>query len=230
MAFDANNLPDVTGVTIAILGGTGDQGRGLGYRFAVAGHPVTIGSRTVARAEATAAELADLPGVAAPIRGMLNAPAAQQADIVIIALPWDGHADTLAELADDLAGKIVVDCVNPLGFDSRGPYALPVPEGSATQQAAALLPNSRVCGAFHHVSSVLLTDPAVAEIELDIMVLGEDREAVRVVQALAGQIPGCRGVHAGRLRNAPQVEAFTANLLVLNRRYKVHAGVRITQL
>ncbi|MPZ29207.1 MAG: NADPH-dependent F420 reductase, partial [Micromonosporaceae bacterium] len=112
----------------------------------------------------------------------------------------------------------------------RGPFPLPVPEGSAAEQAAALLPGSRVCAAFHHVSAELLIDPAVQRVELDVLVLGEDREAVRTVQALAGQIPGVRGIHAGRLRNAHQVEALTANLLAINRRYRVHSGVRVTGL
>jgi len=120
--------------------------------------------------------------------------------------------------------------VNPLGFDGRGPYAIPVPEGSAAQQAEALLPESRVCAAFHHVSAALLTDPAVDRVDLDVLVLGDDRDAAAVVQALAQRIDGVRGVWAGRLRNAGQVEALTANLVAINKRYKVHAGVRVTDL
>lgn len=229
MVFDPGGLPDVSELTIGVLGGTGDQGRGLGYRLARAGQPVVIGSRTAARGAAAAAELAEMPGVEVPVRGDDNRAAAMLADVVIVALPWAGHAATLAELADVLAGKIVVDCVNPLGVDERGPHPLAAPvEGSAAEQAAALLPASRVCAAFHHVSASLLADPAVARFELDVLVLGDDREAVRVVQALAGRIPGLRGLHAGRLRNAWQVEALTANLLVINRRYKAHAGLRVT--
>jgi NADPH-dependent F420 reductase len=150
--------------------------------------------------------------------------------VVIAALPWAGHAATLAALAEPLRDTIVVDCVNPLGFDKRGPYPLPVPEGSATEQAAALLPGSRVCGAFHHVSAELLADPEVAQMELDVLVLADDRDAAAAVQALAARIPGMRGVYAGRLRNAHQVEALTANLIAINRRYKVHAGLRVTDL
>jgi NADPH-dependent F420 reductase len=150
--------------------------------------------------------------------------------VVIAAVPWDAHESTLRALAPALAGKIVVDCVNPLGFDGRGPFAIPVPEGSAAQQAEALLPESRVCAAFHHVSAVLLTDPAVDKVDLDVLVLGDDRDAAAVVQALAQRINGMRGVWAGRLRNAGQVEALTANLIAVNKRYKVHAGVRVTDL
>ena len=215
----------VDGLAVAILGGTGDQGRGLARRFAIAGHPVIIGSRSAERAEAAAAELG-APGIS----GMANAEAARASDIVIAAVPWEGHGKLLAALAPDLAGKIVVDCVNPLGFDSRGAYALPVPEGSAAEQAAALLPDSRVVAAFHHVSAVLLLDPEVSSFDLDVLVLGDNREATDLVQALAARIPGMRGVYAGRLRNARQVEALTANLISVNRRYKSHAGLRITDI
>lgn len=230
MAFDDSAFPDVSGLTIGILGGTGDQGRGLAYRLARAGQRVVIGSRTASRGEQAAAEIADLPAVSATVSGADNHTAAAQADVVIVAVPWSGHAATLTELAAPLAGKIVIDCVNPLGFDRRGPYPLEVPEGSAAEQAAALLPDSRVCGAFHHVSAVLLADPAVSEFDLDVLVLTDDREAGVVVQAIAGRIPGMRGVYAGRLRNARQVEALTANLIAINRRYQVHAGIRVTDL
>jgi 8-hydroxy-5-deazaflavin:NADPH oxidoreductase len=124
----------------------------------------------------------------------------------------------------------VVDCVNPLGFDGRGPYPLAVPEGSAAEQAAALLPGSRVCAAFHHVSAVVLADPDVDHIDLDVLVVGDDREATAQVQALAGRIPKVRGVYAGSLRNAHQIEALTANLIAVNRRYRAHAGIRIAGL
>lgn len=225
MTFDESALPDVSDVTVGILGGTGPQGRGLAYRFARGGLTVRIGSRDAARGEQAAAELAGVDNVT----GGGNEYAAD-ADVVIVAVPWEAHEPTLRSLKDQLEGKIVVDCVNPLGFDGRGPYALAVPEGSAAQQAEALLPGSRVCAAFHHVSAVLLADPEVAQIELDVLVLGDDREAAAVVQAIAGRVDGMRGVWAGRLRNAAQVEAFTANLIAINKRYKVHAGVRVTDL
>jgi 8-hydroxy-5-deazaflavin:NADPH oxidoreductase len=230
MSFDASSLPDVSDVTVGIFGCTGPQGRGLAYRLARGGLAVRVGSRVAERGEQTAAELAALPGVAPGlVTGGDNAYAAASG-VVIVAVPWEGHESTLRSLAPALAGKIVVDCVNPLGFDGRGPYAIPVPEGSAAQQAEALLPESRVCAAFHHVSAVLLSDPEVDEVDLDVLVLGDDREAAAVVQALAQRISGMRGVWAGRLRNAAQVEALTANLIAINKRYKVHAGVRVTDL
>ncbi|GLY20758.1 NADPH-dependent F420 reductase [Micromonospora sp. NBRC 101691] len=231
MAYDASALPDVSGLTVGIIGGTGDQGRGLAYRFARAGQTVLIGSRSAERAEEAAREIAALPGVAAAtVAGAGNEEVARRSDVVIVAVPWDGHAATVAALAGPLAGKIVVDCVNPLGFDKQGPYALTVEEGSAVQQAAALLPESRVCAAFNHVSAPLLADPEIDRIQLDVLVCTEDRDAAAVVAALAARIPGMRGIYAGRLRNAHQIEAFTANLIAINKRYKAHAGIRVTDL
>jgi NADPH-dependent F420 reductase len=228
MALDLSTLPDVSGLTVGILGGTGDQGRGLAFRLARAGQPVLIGSRNTERAVLAAAELTEASGTV--VGAGDNASVSVRADVLIVAVPYEAHAATLISLEDKLIGKIVVDCVNPLGFDKQGPYPLDVPEGSAAQQAAALLPQSTVCAAFHHVSSELLADPSVDKIDLDVLVLGEDREACAVVQALAGRINGMRGVYAGRLRNAGQVEALTANLIAINKRYKVHAGIRVTDL
>ncbi len=216
------------GLTVAVLGGTGPQGRGLARRFAAAGVRVVLGSRDATRAVATATDLAAATG--GDVTGADNAGAARAGDVVVVAVPWDGHADLLAGLRQELAGKVVVDCVNPLGFDKQGAFALRVEEGSAAQQAAALLPDSRVVAAFHHVSAVLLEDPEVTDVGTDVMVLGDDREATDLVQALAGVVPGMRGVYAGRLRNAGQVEALTANLISCNRRYKAHAGIRVTDV
>ncbi len=218
--------PELTSLTIAVLGGTGPQGRGLARRFAAAGLDVVLGSRSAERAAEAAAALAS----AGRVRGTSNAEAAAAGDIVLVVVPWDGHAGLLASLTEELAGKIVVDCVNPLGFDKQGAFALPVPEGSATQQAAAILTGSRVVGAFHNVSAVLLEDPDVERVETDVLVLGDDREATDLVQSLADVVPGMRGLYGGRLRNAHQVEAFTANLISVNRRYKAHAGMRVTDV
>jgi NADPH-dependent F420 reductase len=216
--------PPLAGTTIAVLGGTGPQGRGLARRFAAAGLTVVIGSRSADRAAATAAD------IGGPVTGADNDSAAAAGDIVILAVPWEGHRELVEGLAPALAGKVVVDCVNPLGFDKLGAFPLPVEEGSAAQQAAALLPDSTVVAAFHHVSAVLLEDPSVASVDTDVLVLGDKREATDLVRALAEAIPGVRGVYGGRLRNANQVEAFTANLISINRRYKAHAGLRVTDL
>jgi len=224
-------LPRVTALdstTVAVLGGTGPQGRGLARRFAAAGIRVVIGSRSAERAGTAAKELADATG--GDVTGKDNREAADHGDIVIVAVPWEGHRELLESLAQPLAGKVVVDCVNPLGFDKQGAYALAVEEGSAAQQAAAILEESRVTAAFHHVSAVLLEDPDVEEVDTDVLVLGDDREATDLVRALADAVPGMRGVYAGRLRNAHQVEALTANLISVNRRYKAHAGLRVTDV
>ncbi|MFJ9866173.1 NADPH-dependent F420 reductase [Streptomyces sp. NPDC101165] len=223
-AKDPWDLPDVSGLVVGVIGGTGPQGKGLAYRLARAGQKVIIGSRATERARAAAEELGY------GVEGADNAETARRSDIVIVAVPWDGHGKTLESLREELAGKLVVDCVNPLGFDKQGAYALKPEEGSAAQQAAALLPDSRVAAAFHHLSAVLLQDPDIEEIDTDVMVLGEARADVEIVQALAGRIPGMRGVFAGRLRNAHQVESLVANLISVNRRYKAHAGLRVTDV
>jgi NADPH-dependent F420 reductase len=228
--------PSLQGKTIGILGGTGPQGRGLALRFAAAGLPVVIGSRSDEKAAMTAKEITSeldasttsaVPGV---VRWSDNAGASATADIVLVVVPWDGHKELLETIRPELTGKVVVDCVNPLGFDKQGAHALPVDEGSATEQAQAVLPQSTVVGAFHNVSAVLLNDAQLAPVDTDVLVLGDEREATDLVQDLASVIPGVRGVYAGRRRNAHQVEALTANLISVNRRYKAHAGLRVSDI
>jgi 8-hydroxy-5-deazaflavin:NADPH oxidoreductase len=220
---------DPTTLTVGVLGGTGAQGKGLALRWAKAGISVIIGSRAAERAESSAAEYRELTGTD-HIRGADNATCAAEADVVLAAVPWESHAETLKGLVEPLRGKILIDCVNPIGFDKKGPYPLPVEEGSVAQQAEQLLPESRVTAAFHNVSAVLLADLSQDEVDCDVLVLGDDREATDVVRALADAIPGVRGVFGGRLRNAYQIECLTANLIAINRRYKVHAGIKITDL
>jgi 8-hydroxy-5-deazaflavin:NADPH oxidoreductase len=225
-AAQTAGIPDISDLVIGVLGGTGDQGRGLAMRLSMAGHRVLIGSRDAARAQSAANELGGRPLLA----GGVNAEIAAEADVVIAAMPWDGHRALLEALRGPLAGKVVIDCVNPIGFDSHGAYAIVVPEGSAAQQAAEVLPDSAVVGAFHHVSAQLLLDPEVDDLDQDVLVLGDDRTATDVTIAIASELPGVRGVYAGRLRNCGQIEALTANLVSINRRYKGHAGIRITDI
>lgn len=212
------------GMRIGVLGGTGDQGRGLARRLALAGLDLVIGSRDATRAESVARE------VGLGVRGASNEECARTCDIVIVAVPWAGHEALLGSLVESLDGKVVIDCVNPLGFDKQGAFALSVEEGSAAQQAARILVGSRVVAAFHHISAILLLDESVASIDTDVLVLGDDREASDLAQALADLIPGIRGIYGGRLRNAGQVEAMTANLISINRRYQAHAGLRVTDV
>ena len=209
---------------VGIVGGTGPQGRGLARRLSQGGVEVVLGSRSADRALDSAQGLGD------GVRGGTNEDCVRAAGVVIVAVPWDGHRDTLVALADELAGKVVVDRVNPLAFDKQGAYPVRVPEGSAAQQAQALAPGATVVAAFHHLSAVTLLDESVQSVDSDVLVLGDDREATDLVQALAERIAGCRGIFAGRLRNAGQVEALTANLIAVNRRYKVHAGLRVTDV
>lgn len=220
---------DLAAVRIGVVGGTGPQGRGLAYRWALGGLSVVVGSRDVDRAEQAAAVLQARSG-SQRVRGADNAGCAAESDVVLVAIPFAGHAALLESLRPSLVGRIVIDCANPLGFDKRGPFVHVVPEGSAAQQAQALLPESRVTAAFHHVSAVLLDDPEVTSLDIDVLVLGDDREATDLVCALADALPGVRGIYGGRLRNAGQVEALTANLVAINKRYRTHAGIRITDL
>jgi NADPH-dependent F420 reductase len=217
-------MTSATDLTVGVIGGTGPQGKGLALHWSAAGMRVAIGSRDPDRAATAAAELDG------DVSGATNADVAATSDLIVVTVPWDGHADTVRTLAPYAGGKIVVDCVNPLGFDKRGPYPLPVEAGSAAEQAQALLPDATVVAAFHHVSAVLLADPEVTSFDLDVLVLGEVREAVQTVIGLVDVIPGMRGIYAGRLRNAGQVEALTANLIAINRRYKAHSGIRVTDV
>lgn len=213
--------PSLNGLSVGVLGGTGEQGRGLARRFAMAGIPVRLGSRTAERAAEAAADLAG-------VTGCLNQEAAG-ADVVIVAVPWDGHETLLRGLAGRLEGRLVVDCVNPLAFGKGGPRPIAVPEGSAAQQAAALLPGSRVCAAFHHVSARLLLE-GDGPIDTDVLVAGDAREDKDLVIALAGTIEGVRGIDAGPLQLAAQLESMTAVLIAVNKRYKAHAGLRVTDV
>jgi NADPH-dependent F420 reductase len=214
--------------TIAVVGGTGPQGKGLGYRFARHGYDVLLGSRSEERAQAAADEVRARIDTAA-VTGADNAEAAGAADVVVLAVPYDGHDALVAGLADALAGKIVVSCVNPLGFDKDGPYGLDVPR-SAAESAAALVPTARVVGAFHHVSAANLWGPAEYLDHEDVLVCGDDAEAKDVVIELARAVTSRPGVDAGRLRLARQLEPLTAVLISVNKRYKVRSGIAVSGL
>jgi 8-hydroxy-5-deazaflavin:NADPH oxidoreductase len=214
-------------LTIGLLGGTGPQGRGLALRLALAGHRVLLGSRDPGRAAKVVGELSG--GRDLPIQGVGNSDAAAGADVVFLVFPFAGQADVLPDLAGPIGGKVVVDVINPLGWDQDGPFPLQVAEGSAAEQAAALLPQARVVAAFHHAAPRLLADPD-RQVETDVLVAGDDPAAKAVVLGLADQLPGCRGIDTGPLRLARQLEGFTAVIVGINRRYRIHAGLRISRL
>lgn len=213
--------------TIAVIGGTGPQGRGLAYRWARHGYPVVIGSRAADRASATAEEIrARVPD--GSVTGASNGDAAGSADVVVLAVPYDGHDELVKSLAEPLAGKVVVSCVNPLGFDKQGPFGLDVPGGSAAETAAALVPGARVVGAFHHVSAVSLWGEEEYLDHEDVLVCGDDADAKAVAIELARAVTSRAGVDAGRLRLARQLEPLTAVLISINKRYKTRSGIAIS--
>jgi NADPH-dependent F420 reductase len=214
-------------LTIGLLGGTGPQGRGLALRLALAGHRVLLGSRYPEKAAAIVAEL--LGGRDLPVHGVANRDAARGAEVVFLVFPFAGQAAVLPGLAEAIGAKVVVDVINPFGWDEAGPRLVEVPEGSAAEQAQALLPSARVVAAFHHAAPKLLADPD-REVETDVLVAGDDQAAKGLVVELADQIPGCRGVDAGPLRLARQLEGFTAVIVSVNHRYRIHAGLRISRL
>lgn len=217
----------MTSHSIAVIGGTGPQGRGLAYRWARHGHRVVLGSRSAERAEATAGEIRDrVP--AADVTGAANRDAVASADVVVLAVPYDGHDGLVASLADVLDGKIVVSCVNPLGFDKLGPYGLDVPGGSAAEAAAALAPGARLVGAFHHVSAPSLWGDEEYLDHEDVLVCGDDGEAKDVVAELAEAVTSRTGIDAGRLRIARQLETWTAVLISINKRYRARSGTSIS--
>ena len=211
---------------VAVVGGTGPQGRGLGYRFALAGHDVVIGSRDETRAKAGAEEIAARLGAVASVRGAANRAAVADADVVLLAVPHVGHADLVEDLAEDLAGKILISCVNPLGFDKEGPFGLVLAE-SAAEEAQRLVPSARVVGAFHHVAAASLwASPDLLGHE-DVLVCGSDSAAKDIVCELARSVTGRPGLDVGALRLARQLEPLTAVLISINKRYKTRSGVAI---
>lgn len=211
---------------IAVLGGTGDEGLGLALRFAAAGQTVIVGSRSAERAQAAAHQIrAAVPG--ADASGAENTDAARDAELVFISVPYSAQRPTLEPLREIASGKLVVTVVAPLAFGKGGPHAIAVPEGSAAQEAQAILAESRVVSAFHNLSAHRLQQLG-EPVECDVVVCGDDRDARRTVIDLAATIPGVRGIDGGPLAYSRYVEDLTALLLALNRRYKTEAGIRMT--
>lgn len=210
---------------LGLIGGTGPEGRGLALRFALAGEDVLIGSRDAKRAEQAACRIRSYE-VNGSVEGALNIDAARRADIVLVAVPYEGHRDTLTALRGTLAGKLVVDVAAPLVVERGRARAVPVEEGSAALQARSILPHSTVAAAFQTISARDLLVPDRA-IDSDVIVCADDSRAKSTVMGLVEKIDRLRAVDGGGLENARYVEDFTALLLNINRIYKAHSSIRI---
>ena len=213
--------------TIAVIGGTGELGSALAKRWAAAGYPVVLGSRSKQKAQAAAEKMNADAGVAS-VTGEDNRAAAAAADIVVVAVPYASHESILDEIKPAVAGKIVVDAVVPLVLAKVSVVKLP-PDGSAALIAQRLLAGTaRVQAAFHNVSAAKLHSSGT--VDCDVLVFGDDQAARAVVIELA-DAAGTRGIDGGPLANSAAAEALTSVLIGINRRYKVEgAGIRVTGL
>ena len=214
-------------MNIAILGGTGKEGAGLATRWALAGHSIIIGSRDAARAHDKAVELRERTHKLT-IVGHDNAEAAALGDVVVVALPHTGLSATLPPTRPACRGKVVISTVVPLTFGGPRLFT-PPPAGSAAEEVQALLPESKVVAAFHHIAAHELAETE-HPIECDLLVCGADADAKAVVTEL-GRSMGLRSIDVGPLTNAGPVEGITALLATINRRYKLkNSGIQITGL
>jgi NADPH-dependent F420 reductase len=214
-------------MSIGILGGTGPAGRGLAVRLASAGDHIVIGSRDETRAKEVAGQLvAAWPDRPLVIEGAANQGAAS-CDLVVVATPWDSAIPTVQALAPALAGKVVVSMANALIKEGREFLALIPPRGSVAASIQAALPESLVSAAFHHLPAAemeKLTTPMAA----DVLVCSDHAEASATTVALVDRIEGLRGVDAGGLSQAAAIEAFTAVLITVNIRHKVHTALQLS--
>jgi len=219
---------------VAIIGGTGDQGFGLALRWARAGQRIIIGSRVRARAEEAAARAISQLGGGARVEGMENPAAAAAAPFVVLTVPFEAQIATLKSLQSAMKpGQVLVDVTVPLeaGVGGSPSRVLGVWAGSAAEQAAENAPKGvRVAAAFHNVSAEALQH-LDSPVDCDVLVCGQDAETRQAVRPWVERIPGCNFVDGGPLANARTIEALTALLIGINRRYKTsHAGIRITGL
>ena len=215
---------------IAILGGTGPEGFGLALRWAGAGETVIIGSRDAKRAQDAAARIQQKV-TSAKISGSENSAACAAANIVVLTVPFEGHATLLKQIKPAIRpGSIVIDATVPLAASvgGRASRTLGVWQGSAAQETAELLPEVPVVAAFQNVGSELLNGDG--PVDCDVIVCSDDAKAAQAVRALAVKIPGVRVIDGGKLENARILEQVTALLIGLNIRHKGHSGIRITGL
>lgn len=218
--------------SIAILGGTGPEGSGLALRWAQAGETVIIGSRDAQRAQQTAEKIRLQAGADAKISGLENVAACAAADLVVLTIPFPGHAALIRQLKPALRpGSITIDATVPLAASvgGRASRTLGVWQGSAAQETAELVPNGvAVVAAFHNVGAEMLHAPG--PVDCDVIVCSDDAEAGLTVRQLASRIAGVRALDGGKLENSRILEQITALLVGLNIRHKGHSGIRITGL
>jgi NADPH-dependent F420 reductase len=212
---------------IGILGGTGPAGSALAARLASIGYQTVIGSRSKYRAmEARDTMVAKWPDIES-LLGFGDNAAAAACDVVVIATPWDSAATTAQENADLLSGKILISMANALVRVGHEFQPLVPPRGSVAAHVQAALPQCRVVAAFHHLPATELGHLG-EPIESDVLICGDDPDAVKTVSEMVAKIPGCRPLDAGELSNATAIEAFTAVLLQLNVRYKTRVAPKLT--
>ena len=217
---------------VAVIGGTGPEGRGLAARFALAGDHVIIGSRQAERAERVADELrAHLGNAAAAseISCAENSAAVSGADIVVLAMPFDGVEALLGELAPALAGRLILDVVVPLR-QVKGVFTLvPVPAGSAGELIQQIVPQASVVSGFKNLSAKELWDVEHV-LHGDVLLCSDHPEATRELVQRIARMPELRAVDAGALANSRTLESITALLRNLNRRYRATTSIQILGL
>lgn len=219
-------MNETTLQTIALLGGTGKEGKGLAYRWAKFGYKVLIGSRTPPKAIEAANDLNSLLEGQTHIDGLANAEAAQQADIVVLTVPFSAHEATLESLKDFIQGKLFIDVTVPLVLPKVTKVQMPE-AGSAAQQARQILGDGvEVCSAFQNISHQHLMGDS--DVECDVLVTGTSKDAraetIKLVEAA-----GLTGWDAGPLENSMVVEGLTSVLIGINKKYgSTHAGIKIT--
>ena len=217
---------------IAILGGTGPAGTGLGLRWARAGEIVIIGSRDAVRAQNAVAEIKKKAGGTAQVSGVENSAACAETDLLVLTVPFEAQASLLKQLKPSIRpGSILIDATVPLAASvgGRSSRTLGVWQGSAAQQTAELVPKGvSVAAAFQNMSADVMNGDA--PVECDVIVCSDDPNAIQVACELASKIPGVRAIDGGKLENARIVEQITALLIGLNMRHKGHSGIRITGL
>ncbi|MDZ7677846.1 MAG: NADPH-dependent F420 reductase [Acidimicrobiales bacterium] len=212
---------------IGVLGATGPAGSGLAARLASVGYDVIVGSRSLERAGEVRDEIIGRwPDHQLGIEPAENAGAAE-ADIVVVATPWDGASTTVESLAAQLEGKVVISMANALTKIGRDFQPLMPPRGSVAANVQAAIPASRVVAAMHHLPAKELGDLA-HPIESDVLVCSDHRSATEAASELIAAMPDLRPLDAGSLSSAAPIEAFTAVLLQLNVRYKTRAAVKLT--